>query len=475
MKSDRKELLFFSTASVVAAFIYYGRFLHNFFVGDDYKYIENIFHGPLDVMFDYYMRSGVLREMRIISNSLWWPLYSISGFDPFIYNLFSLILHSANAVLIYLFLSRLLKDRGYAVLGGILFLFSAAGCDAVFWKAASSSLISLLFYLSTLYTYVAYRQKGSRIYFTLSILFFLLAMFSKEEAASLPLMLILIEMVFFGGVSGRVVLRRVAPYAAVVLFYILMDMVVFNYLLHTQAGLPKNFKFRPLYTLFGGWAVFFLPPQGILKMSDPAIYLTALGVILSFSWVKDKKVLYFGYGWIFISFLPQSLTGLGQFEPEGMSSSISRYLYITSIGSSIILAAVILRLRERLPAKICYPAAAVILSLFVLLNYGRVQARGGQWRDQGVMMKEFLYSIKKKIPDFPPDSYIIVIDAPEGRSFIQQALRAFYKRTDISWVFNTAEYTRKPGESAFLVVCNWRYDGGVDLAVYLGNDFKNLK
>ncbi len=154
MNRAKKELLVFSLASVAVAFIYYGPFLNNFFYLDDFKYIENIFRGPLDVLLGY-------NSLRLLSNTLWWPLYSIAGFNPFIFNLYSLVLYSANAVLLYLFLSKLLNDRGYVLLAGAFFLLNAVGCDAVFWKAASSGLLSLFFYLLTLYTYLDYRRKGS--------------------------------------------------------------------------------------------------------------------------------------------------------------------------------------------------------------------------------------------------------------------------------------------------------------------------
>ncbi|MGC2425289.1 MAG: hypothetical protein WA666_13165 [Nitrospirota bacterium] len=455
MESDKKTLLVFSLASIAVTAIYYGRFLHNFFIFDDFKYIENLFEGPVAVFFGYH-------SLRAVSNSSWWPLYAISGFDPFIFNLFGLVLQSVNAIVLYLCLLKLFKDKGYAVLGGAFFLLNAVGCDAIFWKAANSGLISLFFYLLTLYAYVSYRQKGSKSYRALSILFFLVAMFSKEEAASLPFIVILIELVFFGGLSEKkAVLRRAAPFIAIVLFYMVMNKVMFNYILHTYIELSKFFQPRPLYALFAGWTVFFLPPQGHLKMSNPAIYLTPLGIILSFFWVKDKRALYFGYGWIFLSFLPQSLTSLGQFEPRYIFNSISRYLYITSIGSSVIFAAVILRFREKFSAKVYYPVAVAAVSLFALLNYGQVQTRGNEWRDQAAPMIPFLASVKDKMPDFPPNSYVFVIEPPVGRSYVQQALRAFYRRADISWIYSTG-YTRKPGENAFLISCRWSDDGKVN-------------
>ena len=112
----------------------------------------------------------------------------------------------------------------------------------------------------------------------------------------------------FRSKDKKTILLRVIPYVTIVIVYILAGKVVFNLLLDTSVEHAKFFKIRPLHTIFAGWSVFFLSPQGNIKLNNPAIYLTAIGIILSFYWVDDKKLLYFGYGWIFLAFLPQSLT-----------------------------------------------------------------------------------------------------------------------------------------------------------------------
>jgi hypothetical protein len=456
----KKELLFSSLLAVAIALLFYWRFLDNFFAFDDFKYLENFSHGPLAVLFGY-------NSLRLISNLSWWPLFSISGLDPLSYNIFSLLLHAANGVLLYLFLTRLTKDRAYGIVGSLFFLVNAVGSDAIFWKATNSSLLNVFFYLLTLISYLLYRERNAKGLHVLSISLFLLAMFSKEEAASMPFILLLLELFFFNGLADKKgVIRRTAPFAAIILLYILANWLVFEYLLHGQAEPAKFFKFRPLHTLLTGWSVFFLSPQGVLKAADPAIYLTALGIMLSFFWVRDKRLLYFGYGWVFFAFLPMSFTTLGQLEPRVICNSISRYLYITSIGSAIVLTAVVIRCRETFSGRVYYSTAALFLAFFSALNYGRVQARGAEWQMAGKPTARFLDSIKKSMPNFPPNSYVFVVNAPTGRAFVQQALRATYQNPEITWIVDPYKYIRKPGENAFLIICNWRDAAEVDLEIH---------
>jgi len=459
MKFTRLELLLVALIAAVTVAIVYGGFTHNYFVFDDFKYLENFSEGPLAVLLGY-------NSLRLVSNLSWWPLHAVAGFDPFLYNVWALMLHGANTVLLYLFVARFFRDRSYGALAGFLFLVNAVGCDAVFWKATSSSLINLFFYLITLNAYLLYREKNSRGYRLLSVGAFLLAIFSKEEAASLPFVILVIELLYFGGRDDiRGTVRRVVPYVTVILLYLAVSAVTFALLVHGEAEPAKFFEFRPLHSLFACWTVFFLPPQGIIRTADSANFITAAGMLLSFFWVRDKKILWFGYGWIFFAFLPQSLTALGQYDPRLICNSISRYLYITSIGSSLVIAALLVQLREKFSVRVFYPAALIFLALFASVNYDRIQERGYEWRDEGAPMELFLKAMKKVMPEFPPHSIVFVENKRAGRAFVQQGLRAYYRNPDITWLADPGSYIRRPEDNVFLIVCRLKNDGGIDVRV----------
>ncbi|KAB0668835.1 hypothetical protein F6V30_15120 [Oryzomonas sagensis] len=459
MKIDWKYVGVFALAAVAASFLYYYKFLNNFFVDDDFKYLENMFHGPLAVLLGY-------GTIRVVSNTVWWPLYALSGLDPFGYNLFGVVMHAVDSVLLCIFLMRLTGDKILAAICGGIFVLNSVGCDALFWKAASNTLINVFFYLITLYLYVVYRQEGSRKHLLLSIASYLVAMFSKEDAASMPFIILLLELTFFDGLrSVKETIMRTVPYAAVIVAYALTNHLVFNVLLNTSAEHIQFFKIRPLHSLLTPWSVFFLRPEGFLKPDNPAIPATIIGIVASFFWVKNRKLLYFGYGWIFLAFLPQSFTSLGHLEPIYIANSISRYMYITSIGSSLVLGAVMVRLREKFSRTVFLCGVVIFFSLFIPLNYGLVQARGVEWQNGNEQTARFLVAIKKIIPVLPPKTNIFIEEPPAGRAFIQQALRAFYGNTDITWISDPIHYVHQPGVNSFLVTCLWGYEGELSLHV----------
>jgi hypothetical protein len=444
---------------VVAAgitFFYYKDFLYNFFAYDDYRYIENTFHGPGAVILGY-------SSLRVISNIVWWPLYMIFGHDPSGYNLFSILLYFINSILLYRLLQKKFNNEVFSFLAGSLFVASGVCADVVFWKAGGiSALINVFFCLLSLHEYIKYNEDNDRKSYLLSLAFFLLAVLSKEEAASLPFIILSLELFFFDGLKDKKkTFKRILPFFVLVAFYLILNHIVFRYWLNIPNENFRFFKVRPLYSLFGWGTVFFLNPGGFLKLNDPRIYVTGAFILTSFFFVKEKRILIFGYLWIFFTFLPQSTTTLGQFEPRNIFNSISRYLYFPCAGASIVIALVILRFRDFMAKKYFYALSAVFISFFIWINYNRVHARGEQWQNETWAVEKFLYILKSKQPKFPENSYVQVYLSPpqgevpfqfHGRSYIQQSLRAFYQNTKIFWVndWNDIKLTEK--DSAFVII-----------------------
>jgi hypothetical protein len=455
--SDRYIFPVYLTLVALVTCAYYGPFLHNFFAYDDFGLLELVVKGPDAILLGYNY------TLRFVTNAVWIPLYALFGYHTFGYNLFSMLLWFLNAILLYRFLQRLLNNSFSAALAGFIFCATAVGSDAVFWRAANGTLLNTTFYLLTLHAYTIFRQTGAIGKWRLSVCCFLLAMFSKEEAASLPLVIVLLELFYFNGRADfKGVVHRVLVYCSIIFASVLLNYVVIYQVMHVQSELAHMFRFRPFHSLLSGWTVFSLTPDGRLAMNDPRIYLTAALIPLSFFLVKDRRLLLLGLGWVFLTFLPQSLSGMSQFEPNDVISlSLSRHLYLPSAGAAIAYTALFAGLLDRFSTRVAVTAAALFLLMFVPYNYNLLSSRGEQWYLIGDPMQRFLTNIKKIYPQFPPNTHIFVVNRPTGRAFIQQALRVFYKNESITYINNPENFKPKTGETAFLITCSLLPDGDV--------------
>ena len=430
MKFNRKLFYYYIFATALVAVVYYGRYRREFFMLDDFFYLDNVITGGFGTVM-----LGC-SSLRIISNTSWLPLHAIGGLDPLVYNIFSLLMHILNGVALFILIRELARDDRLAFLAGIIFSLTAAGCDAVFWKSANSTLLSFFFYISSLICYVRYRREGLGLYYRLSVAVFVIAMFCKEESASLPLVLVFIESVYFQEARDyKKSLRAAAPYIAIVLLYLVLGRLVFNVLLHSKPDLDKFFEIRPLHSLFGGWAVFVIRPGQTVTPYSVASYTAALGVVASLFWVKDRRLLLVGYGWIFLTFLPQSLSNLGQLDEGNYAviSSLSRYLYLPSAGASIIFAAALIRFSEVSSKKVFIGILAVFLTAYAVWNFNLVQNRGDEWHSYEDSSRLLVYGLKEGSRALPPNAlvYIDSGDSPIRGFYLRSLFRAFYNRKDI--------------------------------------------
>jgi len=444
-----KNIPVFPFLALGISFLLFARFIDNFFCYDDFRYIENNFHDLVRILLGY-------NALRVVSNVVWAPMYGLFGFNPVGYTLVNITLYALNAVLVFYFIQVVFKNRTVAFFSGLFFVLSAVGSDVIFWKCVINSLLCLCFYLLTLITYVRFRESGNRKFLLLSLGCYCFAMFSKEEAASLPAIILMLEFLFLsGGLLNRNVWMRILPYCGIIVTYLLLNKVVFSWLALAPAELAKLYQIRPLYSLVGGFCAFFLSPSGVLRDINPLAWFAGIAVPASLFLVKDKKLLLLVLGWVIFTFVPQSLSSLGQFEPKYLANSIGRYLYIVSIGPALMYAALLADLKERLNRKTFCLVAVLIIATFGWINYENVQQRGQQWKSEAAPIALYLSTLRNFMPSFPPNSYVYVDYPPTGRAYVQQSMRAYYRTPSITWIMDPQSFRCKPGDRAFLINVFW--------------------
>jgi hypothetical protein len=122
--------------------------------------------------------------------------YSISGLKPWGFHLISILLHCANTLLLTLFGYRLTRDRFVSAAGGLLFALHPIHAESVAWIAGVTDPLCALFYFAALYVSINDDPaKGLKTGLLTSVLF-LGALFSKEMAFTLPLVVVLLDVCF---------------------------------------------------------------------------------------------------------------------------------------------------------------------------------------------------------------------------------------------------------------------------------------
>ncbi len=121
--------------------------------------------------------------------------YQLFSLDPFWFHMTSLLLHLANTLLLFIIFQYFFRYRWQAFLTAILFGLHPLQVETVSWISARSTLLCFFFmFLSVLYYLKYHHEKDKKPSFSvLSVLFFLLSLFSKSASLFLPVLLLLID------------------------------------------------------------------------------------------------------------------------------------------------------------------------------------------------------------------------------------------------------------------------------------------
>ena len=221
---------------VAACFVAYGNSMFVPFSFDDYAYLVDnplirdfghfrdytridTHHLNIDLKYNF-----ILRPVAYVTFSL---NYHLAGLDPGGFHLANILIHTVNALLVYL-LAKLLLDRAsgwggcpaapegssyVSLFAALVFAVHPLQTEAVTYIIQRFTSLATLFCLLAIVLYLKFRtspRRGARIASYLgALLATLCAMKTKEIAFTLPLVLVMIELFFFTGDRAPRLLRLV--------------------------------------------------------------------------------------------------------------------------------------------------------------------------------------------------------------------------------------------------------------------------
>ncbi|MFH1181759.1 MAG: hypothetical protein V1702_02275, partial [Candidatus Woesearchaeota archaeon] len=136
---------------------------------------------------------GLYRPLR---TALYAAVYSVWQLNPIGYHLNSLFWHILCSVMIYLIISRLSKRWILSISAALIFASTPVHIERVTNMTGGFDLLGIFLMLAAFYSYVLYSESRNKLFIGLSLVSFILALFSSEEALVLPLLVVLYEILF---------------------------------------------------------------------------------------------------------------------------------------------------------------------------------------------------------------------------------------------------------------------------------------
>ena len=350
--------------------------------------------------------------------------YHFWGLEVTGYHLVNNLIHSLNAVLVFLITTALLYHQReqraspggeegtlswYRTLpplfSGLLFGVHTLNSQAVNYISSRSVLLVTLFYLASFYLYIMARREGggvkSLIAYGGAFIAYILSLLSKEVGITLPLMLLAYEYLFHRS-DYRGYMKNFVRYQSLfwspVVGYLIMRKVLFGKAVITLSwaafweggGMDRSIYINILtqikVTVIYYIKFFFLPVglsivhdmAGVSGIGDPTVLLSLVIVVVFIGTAvfvsRKHRIISLGILWFFITLLPETILPLNLIVNEHRTYlPVAGFALAGGYGVDALLA-----LNPRKERKVLIAGMALVI--IILLGTGTI-LRNQTWRD----------------------------------------------------------------------------------------------
>ncbi len=340
-------LLFGALLFLLAFFFFFLVRNNTFWHSGDYLYLSQAL--KIDRSWREVFSQAPYGTFQPLVNAVFYLEFKWFGLNAWHYYLFNILIHSLNALLVYLIVFTLLRHRGIAILSSILFVFAVGnyGKAVMVVSGISDLLITMLSLVTLLFYFKNELQKGGRFlspWFLGSLICFFLSLLTKATSFSVLGCMLAFNLFFREETKKRVFHRNFVAFGIFALI-VLAAKLAFLPNLPAKADFIFDLYF---FKHFGSYLIRMVFPihySSTVEGAGPAvrfIYTLATEIrvftflcILSYSvfgFIFGNRVIRFFIAWTYITVTPFCFF---KFPADWLNI---RHLYLVSVGFSMLLA-----------------------------------------------------------------------------------------------------------------------------------------
>ncbi|HEX2910886.1 MAG TPA: hypothetical protein VH186_08780 [Chloroflexia bacterium] len=437
-----KQTLFTLCATLLfpLTFLLYASSLSHNFLTDDYILIAQLHfkQSSFTEAFAYFTRDWGVNDLfyRPLVRLFWSVEYALFKENPAGWHFMGIMLYSLNVVLVYLLARQLTSRYLPAGVAALLFLLHPTHAEPAIWISDQSDLLALAFCMLALISYIRFCNTECKglLFYGLAILFFTLALLSKESAVPFVIFPFLYELVFNvwnGSLKERLkkewwlIFLRQVPFGLLLAAYLALRLSIFGsiggYSAERQDYTPFQFV-----TSYAGWLLRPLRLEHRSLQLLAGLLIAILIVALLFKEFKTRRkanrlnfqllrTIIFGLVWLVLFLLPAVTTFLSL-----------RFIYFSTVGLALVEACLLTPLlepllqpfsgktvtTERLAQKDVVVSAlflkpqiflsvlqTLLLALVLLLSWKETRAFQRSWGDAAKVVPDFVRQLQTLHPD----------------------------------------------------------------------------
>ena len=330
--------------------------------------------------------------------------HSLFGLKPALWHLTTVLAHAGATFMVFALARRLLKSPTAAAVAALVFGLHPTHVESVAWVSGVTDPLLALFFLPSFLFYLDWRNAasigpgeydGSRLWrrpafkLSLSLLFFGMALLSKETALVMPILVFGVEWIYGDGTFGRriaVAARASLPFAALVVPYLVVRSLVLKGVGHQLSPVSVDAIVRTwpsalwFYVTHLVWPVklsCFYDLAFVNRLSLTEVFLPLAGLLLVVSslWLVRRRCGGEIRQMIAVSCLLLALPVLPVLNLSIFADGElvhDRYLYLPTIGLAMLVGLGVSRLNLGSALLFGRPAAPIVLSLVLMAGLGSV-------------------------------------------------------------------------------------------------------
>jgi tetratricopeptide (TPR) repeat protein len=292
LKQGAHYWLFALALIIVTIFAYYPAW-HAGFIWDDDAYVtENPLLTAPDGLRRIWFSFDTPSQYFPLTYTAFYLEHAFWGLNPAGYHCVNILLHAANALLVWRLLARLRVPGAWLAAG--VFALHPVQVESVAWVTECKNVLMVFFFLLTLLAWIRFTDEKtmhSWRFYTLALVFYALALSAKTTACTLPAVLLLILWLKKTSISWR----RLAQVAPFVVLGIGMGLVTVWWERHHQGTQGKLFEIGPVdRVLIASRALWFYAAKLLwpanLIFSYPRWTISAVNP-MAYGWVVATVVL----------------------------------------------------------------------------------------------------------------------------------------------------------------------------------------
>jgi tetratricopeptide (TPR) repeat protein len=364
---------------IITAVVFSGSLILNWTNWDDDLYVyENplVSEARLKDIFTKPADYNTYNPLVISSFALEWKLVKDR---PFLYHLNNVLLHLLCTALVWFFFRRLGLSVWWSGFAAMLFGIHPLRVESVAWITERKDMLYALFFLASLLYYIRYIISGKNRQLLLAFIFFVLSLFSKIQAVTLPFALVLLDWYFRRKISPKVFMEKAIFFAASLIIGLLgSTFFVKNVYVSTDSKTILNaISFFGQIVLAGyaytvyilksivPYAICTLYPMPTLLCPEHWIGAAIAVFIFVYALAVWRKHRFITFGLLFFTFNIFLL--LMPFAANESAFLHDRYTYVAYIGLFFVIAMGMQQISEKFPA-FCFPAMGIAVALLFVFG-----------------------------------------------------------------------------------------------------------